>query len=107
VLGGLVGWLAGPEVVALLFGEEFAPSSTVAMFTAAGVMAAAAAQIAGQVLVAEGRTSRLSAAWFGGLLVGVVTLLLLGSEPDVRVAMAFAIGEVVALILMAGLAVRR
>jgi hypothetical protein len=77
------------------------------MFTAAGVMAAAAAQIAGQVLVAEGRTSRLSAAWFGGLLVGVVTLLLLGSEPDVRVAMAFAIGEVVALILMAGLAVRR
>jgi O-antigen/teichoic acid export membrane protein len=107
VLGGLVGWIAGPEVVSLLFGEEFAPSSTVAMFTAAGVMAAAAAQIAGQVLVAEARTSRLSAAWFGGLLVGVVALLLLGGEPDVRVAMAFAIGEVIALILMAGLAVRR
>jgi O-antigen/teichoic acid export membrane protein len=107
VAGGMVGWLVGPDVVALLFGEEFAPSSTVAMFAAAGVMAAAAAQIAGQVLVAEARTSRLSAAWFGGLLVGVAALLLLGGEPDVRVAMSFAIGEVVALMLMASLAVRR
>ncbi|MDP9494649.1 MAG: hypothetical protein M3P87_05350 [Actinomycetota bacterium] len=107
VLGGIVGWLVGPDVVILLFGEEFAPSSTVAMFAAAGVMAAAAAQIAGQVLVAEARTSRLSAAWFGGLLAGVVALLVLGGQADVRVAIAFAIGEVVALILMAGLAVRR
>jgi O-antigen/teichoic acid export membrane protein len=107
VLGAVVGWLVGPEVVALLFGEEFAPSSTVAMFTAVGVIAAAAAQISGQVLVAEARTSRLSVAWFGGLLAGVAALLLLGGEPDVRVAMAFVIGEVAALILMAGLAVRR
>jgi O-antigen/teichoic acid export membrane protein len=107
ILGGLVGWLIGPEVVALLFGEEFAPSATVAMFAAAGVMAAAAAQIAGQVLVAEARTSRLSLAWFGGLTTGVLALLLLGGAPDVRVAIAFAIGEVVALILMAGLAIRR
>jgi len=107
ILGGVVGWLVGPDVVSLLFGEEFAPSSRVAMFTAAGVMAAAAAQIAGQVLVAEARTSRLSAAWFGGLFAGVVALLVLGGQQDVRVAMAFAIGEVVALILMGGLAVRR
>jgi O-antigen/teichoic acid export membrane protein len=107
VLGGLVGWLIGPEVVALLFGEEFAPSATVAMFVAAGVMAAATAQIAGQVLVAEARTSRLSLAWFGGLMTGVLALLLLGGAPDVRVSIAFALGEVVALILMAGLAIRR
>jgi O-antigen/teichoic acid export membrane protein len=107
VLGGVIGWLVGPEVVSLLFGEEFAPSAAVAALTAAGVMAAAAAQIAGQVLVAEARTSRLAGAWFGGLLVAAVALVALGGQPDVRVAVAFAVGEGVALILMAALAIRR
>lgn len=106
LLGGLVGWLVGPEVVSLLYRPEFAPSATVAGLTAAGVMAAATAQIAGQVLVAEGRTSRLSGAWVGGLAVAVVALVLLGGAPEIRVALAFAIGEVVALILMAMLAIK-
>ncbi|MGH8873063.1 MAG: lipopolysaccharide biosynthesis protein [Acidimicrobiia bacterium] len=107
VLGGLVGWLVGPEVVSILFGEEYAPSALVAGFTAAGVMAAAAAQIAGQVLVAEARTSRMSAAWVSGLVVAVAALVALGGQPDVRVAIAFAIGQGVALVLMAALASRR
>jgi len=107
LLGGLVGWLVGPEVVSLLFGEEYAPTSAVAALTAAGVMAAASAQIAGQVLVAEARTPRLAGAWLGGLLVAVIAILVLGGEPDLRVAIAFAIGEGVALILMALLAIRR
>jgi hypothetical protein len=63
--------------------------------------------VAGQVLVAEGRTARLAGAWFGGLVVAVVALLLLGGAPDVRVAMAFLVGEAVALVLMALLAIRR
>ena len=107
LLGGLVGWLVGPEVVSILFGEEYAPTALVAAFAAAGVMAAAAAQIAGQVLVAEGRTSRMSAAWVTGLLVAVTALLILGGAPDLRVAIAFAIGQSVALVLMAGLAIPR
>ncbi len=107
LLGGLVGWLVGPEVVSVLFEPAFAPSSTVAMLAAAGVMAAAAAQIAGQVLVAEARTPRLALAWLGGLAAGVLALALLGGDPDTRVALSFAIGEVVALVLMAGLAARR
>ena len=107
VLGGLVGWLVGPEVVTLLFGEEFAPASLVAMFAAAGVMAAAATQIAGQVLVAEARTPRLSVAWLGGLVAALIALLIVGGEPDIRVAAAFVIGEGVALLLMATLAIRR
>ena len=106
-VGGLVGWLVGPAVVTILFGEEFAPQALVAALAAAGVMAAAAAQVAGQVLVAEARTSRLALAWLGGLLGGIVALLLLSSDPDVRVAGAFAIGEFIALGLMALLAVRR
>lgn len=107
LLGGLVGWLVGADVVTLLYGEDVVPGRTMAMYAAAGVMAAAAAQIASQVLVAEGRTRRLALAWFGGLTVGLVAMLALGGEPDVRVAMAFAIGEFVALALMAVLAIRR
>ncbi len=107
LIGGLVGWLVGADVVALLYGPEFAPTDTVAMLAAAGVMAAAAAQIASQVLVAEGRTRRLSLAWFGGLVVAVVALLFLSGEPGTRVALSFAIGEFVALGLMAILATKR
>jgi len=106
-LGALVGWLVGPDVVSLLFKPEFAPSATVAALTAAGVMAAATAQIAGQVLVAEGRTSRLSVAWVAGLVAAVLALVLMGGAPDVRVALAFLIGETVALAAMAFLATGR
>jgi O-antigen/teichoic acid export membrane protein len=93
-------------VVRLLFGEEFAPNSTVAMFAAGGVMAAAAAQIAGQVLVAEARTRRLALAWSGGLFAAVLALVVIGGDPDVRVAASFAIGEGFALLLMAVLSAR-
>lgn len=106
ILGGMVGWLVGPEVVGLLYGEEFMPTQTVAMLAAGGVMAAAAAQITSQVLVAEGRTGTLSFAWLGGLLVGVLVLLVAGGEVDTRVALAFASGEIAALGLMGVLATR-
>lgn len=107
LLGGVVGWLVGADVVAVLYGEEFLPGRVMAMFAAAGVMAAAAAQIASQVLVAEGRTRRLAVAWLGGLAAALTTLMLVGGEPDVRVSGAFVAGEFVALGLMAVLAVKR
>lgn len=106
-MGGLVGWLVGADVVELLFGSEFAPSRVVAGLAAGGVVAASAAQIASQTLVAEARTSRLTIAWSGGLLVGLVALLLIPGGPDVRVAVAFAAGEVTALTLMGILAINR
>jgi O-antigen/teichoic acid export membrane protein len=107
VAGGLVGWLIGSEVVGILYGEEYMPTSLVAMLAAGGVMAAASAQIASQVLVAEARTVRLSWAWLGGLLVGVLVLVVVDGVPDTRVAIAFAAGEITALGLMALLAIRR
>jgi O-antigen/teichoic acid export membrane protein len=106
ILGGLVGWLVGPEVVGLLYTDEFIPRRSVAALAAGGVMAAAAAQVAGQVLVAEGRTSRLAVAWFVGLMVGLVVMFLVGTEPDFRVAAGFAAGEAVALVVMWALAAR-
>jgi O-antigen/teichoic acid export membrane protein len=105
-LGGLVGWLVGPEVVGLLFTDEFVPARGLAALAAAGVMAAAAAQVAGQVLVAEGRTSRLAVAWLTGLIVAVAVMFLYQPEPGLRVAAGFAIGEGVALLMMGLLAAR-
>jgi O-antigen/teichoic acid export membrane protein len=101
LLGAAVGWFVGPEVMTLLLGDEFTPTRVVAMFTATGVVAAAAAQITSQVLVAEGRTTRLAMAWLGGLVSALIILLVIGGEPDTRVAVSFAAGEFVALGLMA------
>jgi O-antigen/teichoic acid export membrane protein len=107
LVGAVAGWFVGPEVVGFLYGAQYSPSDVVAMLAAGGVMAAAAAQIASQVLVAEGRTTRLSWAWLGGLGIGMVTLLAVPGGPDTRVAIAFAVGEIAALVLMAALAIRR
>ncbi len=94
-------------MVGLLYGDEYTPSQVVAMFAAGGVMTAAAAQVTSQVLVAEGRTARLTWAWLGGLVTGIVALLVSVGEPDTRVAIGFACGEIAALVLMGVLANRR
>ncbi|HJR91029.1 MAG TPA: hypothetical protein VJ938_01155, partial [Acidimicrobiia bacterium] len=100
------GWLVGPEVVGLLFSEEFIPARAVAMLVAGGVMAGATAQVGGQVLVARARTAALASAWVVGLLVAVVVMLLSAGTPDVRVAAGFAAGEVVAMAAVALLVTR-
>lgn len=106
LLGGLVGWLVGPAVVGFVYGESFQPSNVVAALAAAGVMAAAAAQIASQVLVASGRTKVLGFAWAGGLLAAVLVTLLVSGAPETRVSIGFVTGEFAALGLMAFLATR-
>jgi O-antigen/teichoic acid export membrane protein len=97
VVGGLVGYLAGPVVVEILFDETFRPGPVVAMLAAGGVMAASTAQIGGQVLVARAQTSRLATAWLLGLAVALVTMVVVSGTPDVRVATGFAAGEVAAM----------
>ena len=97
VIGGAVGWAVGPQVVSTLYGEEFTPGATVAMLAAAGIVVASGAQIAGQVLVARARTGRLALAWMAGLLVAMVVLAVSSGTPDLRVAVAFVVGEAVAL----------
>ncbi|MEX1037262.1 MAG: hypothetical protein WDZ96_00235 [Acidimicrobiia bacterium] len=107
LLGAVVGWFVGPEVVGLLYNEEFIPARGVAALAAGGVMAAAAAQIAGQVLVAEGRTARLALAWLVGLVVALVVMTVYRPGPDLRVATGFASGEAMALFFMWFLAARK
>lgn len=106
-LGGLVGWLIGPDVMSLLLGEEFMPTAGMAAFAASGITAAAGAQVISQVLVAEGRTKRLAWAWFGGLATAIVVMVVLANTVDLRVAVGFAAGEWTALVAMAVLAIRR
>ena len=67
---------------------------------AGGVVAAVTTQVVGQVLVAEGRTGTLAFVWSMGLAVAIVVLLVSSLEPLTRVALAFAIGELVALTAM-------
>jgi len=106
IAGAVAGWFIGPDVMRLLFGPEAAPTQLVAMLAAGGVMAAAAAQVTSQVLVAEGRTTRLAWAWLVGLAIAVVVSLLVTGGPDTRVSIGFGAGELVALCLMALLATR-
>lgn len=104
VLGGGVGWLVGPEVVDLLFDAK--PDRLVAALAAAGVVAASTTQISGQVLVALGGTGRLAAAWISGLIAALVALPLIGVSPDRSVAVAFLVGELVALSVAAWMSLR-
>ena len=98
--GSLTGYVAGADVVQLLLGAEFRPSPEVAALVAGGVVAALTAQVAGQFLVAGGRTAALTLVWSLGLATAVVVLAVSSLEPLTRVALAFALGESVALTAM-------
>ena len=98
--GSLTGYGVGADVVQLLLGAEFRPSPQVAALVAGGVVAALTAQVAGQFLVAGGRTAALTLVWSLGLATAVVVLAVSSLEPLTRVALAFALGESVALTAM-------
>ena len=60
-------------------------------------MAAVTVQVVGQFLVAQGRTLALTVVWSLGLASAILLLALSDLEPLTRTALAFAVGEVVAL----------
>ena len=91
------GGVLGPAVVRLLFGAEFEPTWEVAALAAAGMVIAALSLLAGQVLVARGRTMLLAFAWVIGFLVALVALLPSGADAALRVSWAFVAGETGAL----------
>jgi hypothetical protein len=83
-----------------LLGAEFRPPPEVAALVAGGVVAAVTTQVVGQFLVAGGRTAALTLVWSLGLVTAVVVLAVSSLEPLTRVALGFALGELVALTAM-------
>jgi hypothetical protein len=100
----------GPAVVAVLFGEEFRPTSLLAGLAAAGVVLAAGALIIGQILIARGTTGILGVLWIVALAVGGLVVLIAAGTPAERVGWGLVGGEVTALVgtmAVAGLGARR
>jgi O-antigen/teichoic acid export membrane protein len=101
VVGGLVGRVFGPWLVALLFGEEFRPRELVAALIVAGIGAAFSSLVLTQILVARGHTGRLAVAWMAALAAATAAIALAGGQADVRVAIGFVAGQSVALVGLA------
>ena len=99
-LAAAAGAMVGPFAVRLLFGAEFEPGMQMAAWAAAGMVIATASLLAGQVLVAEGRTLRLAAAWVAGFAVAILAMIPAIGSADIRVARAFVAGEAAALVVI-------
>ncbi|MGD2052399.1 MAG: sugar transferase [Acidimicrobiia bacterium] len=97
LLGAVAGYLIGPQLVALAFGSDFRPGATAAALVAAGVLLAGAGLFVAQILVARGRPFVLAAAWMVAVVAAALVLGATGGTIEVRVSLAFLIGEIVAL----------
>jgi hypothetical protein len=88
----------------VLYGAEFRPSALLASLGAAGVGAALTALFLNQIYIARGETGRLAAIWVSALAVAGLVLAISGSEPVIRVGLAFLAGEGAAMVLLASVA---
>lgn len=105
--GYLAGRAVGPAIVALMLGEEFRPSATLAALAAAGMVLATVSLFLQQLLIARSDTNRLAVAWGIGLAASIVALIVVGGAPVERVATSFLVGEGVAFGLLVLLAADR
>lgn len=103
ITGFVFGRLVGPAAVALLLGEEFRPTATLAGYAAAGAAIATIALFTQQMLIALRATNRLAFAWITGLGAAAVTVAIASGTPAIRVGFGFLVGEVVAFSLIVGL----
>lgn len=99
-VGGLLGALVGPLLVGLAFGSNFAPTPFVAAVAGAGVVLAGGGLFIGQILVAKGQSMRLAVAWLAPMAAAVAVILAPIDDPVVHVVVAFAVGEVFALMAL-------
>lgn len=106
-LSGLASYFILPSLIEILYGAEFRPSATVAALGGAGAVAALSILFVSQILIAKGHTRDLAIGWLAAALVASVALWISDSEPLLRVATAFAVGELAAFAAIAATAMRR
>jgi hypothetical protein len=91
-----VGALAGPALVALVFGAEVRLDSAAAALLAAGSALALGNLVLTILTIARSRSAMLTLAWVLGTFCGAVGFLLVQQPALARVCWAFVIAEVVA-----------
>jgi lipopolysaccharide/colanic/teichoic acid biosynthesis glycosyltransferase len=108
LVAGTLGWFVGPWVIEIAFGNDFRPDPLAAAIVAIGVVLAGAGLFVGQILVARNQPARLGIAWLTGVVAAATSVMLAtGLNPVSRVALGFAVGEVVALVALVTGAVSR
>jgi O-antigen/teichoic acid export membrane protein len=101
-LAAAVGAAIGPEVMALVFGEDFRPDRAFVTIISISTVLAVGGLLLDQLYIAMGREGKLPAVWLTALVLAAVLVWLLPGTPTMRVALAFAIataGAVTALSL--------
>jgi len=93
--------VALPGIVGLVFGDDAVPADGALAGLAAGVVAAHGALAAMVALIAAGRSRIALRAWIAGCLANAALLVAIQIDPEVRVAVAFAGAEIVAVAAMA------
>lgn len=101
LVAALAAWFAGVPIVSVLF-DITRPDRVFVVLTVFGVMLATGSLLLNQILIARGSEHRLVFPWLAALVVAALTVALAPGTPTLRVSVAFAAGEVVALLGLLG-----
>ncbi len=105
-IAGAASYFILPGIIEILYGSEFRPSAIVGGLGGAGAVAALVILFVTQILIARGRTRELAIGWLVAAAAAGLVLGISDAEPLLRVAYAFAAGEVSAFLAIATFAMR-
>jgi len=100
LVGSVTAYFLGPWIVEVLYGAEFRPPALVSALGGAAVGAGLGALFVGQIFIASGRTMGLAAGWAVALIFAAIAVLAIPGEPMLRIGWGFAVGELVALVVL-------
>jgi O-antigen/teichoic acid export membrane protein len=106
-IAGTASYFILPAIVEVLYGTEFRPTALVGGLGGAGAVAALTVLFLTQILIARGRTRELAIGWLIAATISGVVLAASGADPLLRVAYAFAAGEVAAFGVISAIALSR